>query len=190
MKFLDYAYKKMNTKEEYPTLRSRTFSNFIDLLIVFVLLYPINYFFSDFLISDELKSAYNTIQSLGSESPKYNEALETFNKVLEPQKKLIYTFQLLQIVFLGVYLFLSWFYTGSTPGKMIMGMKIVDFKTQQKPSIKQLLIRLIVGIPSGGLLMIGFLWAVFNKQKRTLHDLASGTLVTRCKRKQKNKDNS
>ena len=79
------------------------------------------------------------------------------------------TENILFIVYLTVVLALMFRWKGATPGKMIIGAKIVDEKTGERPSMKQCLIRALVYVcqmPTGG-----FLWlsVAFDKQKKGIH---------------------
>jgi len=72
-----------------------------------------------------------------------------------------------------------WHRFSATPGKLALGMAIVDAKTGGKPSNKQLVIRLFAYLLSLAPFGLGFLWAVFRKDRRTWHDMLSSTKVLR-----------
>jgi len=101
---------------------------------------------------------------------------------------------------------LFWRYRGATPGKMLIGARIVSAKTLGPPSTGQLIGRyfayiismlpsivvavaiIVVSILSGRidlqlwlvitpLLMWGFLWIAFDKRKQGWHDKLAGTVV-------------
>jgi len=69
---------------------------------------------------------------------------------------------------------------GTTPGKRMVGIKIVDAKTFEDISNKQAITRslgyIISLIPFG----LGFLMVAFRKDKRALHDLLANTAVIYC----------
>lgn len=67
--------------------------------------------------------------------------------------------------------------TASSPGKFVMGLKIVDEDTLQKPSKKQLFTRLYWYIFSTIPLCLGFIWIRFDKRRQGWHDKKSNTLV-------------
>lgn len=89
----------------------------------------------------------------------------------------IFMQMVLTLSFAGIYVLPFWFKYGATPGKMIMGMKIVRQDSLEKPSKKRLLARFLCYplsiMPPG----IGYMWVIFNKRKRSWHDLISGTMV-------------
>ena len=75
---------------------------------------------------------------------------------------------------------LFWFVFAATPGKMLFRVKIVDMKTGKKPSKLQLIIRYLCYFLSS-ILMLGFLWVIFDKKKQGWHDKLSCTAVVRQK---------
>src|SRR5262249_34825801 len=95
--------------------------------------------------------------------------------------------QLLNIVFsFGVsFLYNGWFYRnkGATPGKLLLGLRVVDAQTGTYLSWGQTFMREIVGRFVDALtLMIGLIMAAFRSDKRALHDLVAGTQVLRIKK--------
>ena len=78
---------------------------------------------------------------------------------------------------LAAYFLGLWMYMGSTPGKKLFGLMMVDRATLRPASKLKLLARF------GGYALsalggtLGFLWIGFNKEKRGWHDMLAGTLV-------------
>ncbi len=70
-----------------------------------------------------------------------------------------------------------WVKFGATPGKMILGIMVVDAQTNQKPGIWQSLVRAFGYIISTIPLMIGLFWMNFDKKKQCWHDKMAGTVV-------------
>lgn len=72
---------------------------------------------------------------------------------------------------------LFWKYKSATPGKIMMGMAIVDATTGGSPSTSRLVIRyfgyLVSAIPCG----LGFLWVGWSKRKQGFHDMMANTVV-------------
>lgn len=64
-----------------------------------------------------------------------------------------------------------------TPGKMLIGIQIVDNETGRKPGMLKLVVRYVAYLVSIGLFMLGFIWIIFDKRKRGFHDYLSGTAV-------------
>lgn len=66
---------------------------------------------------------------------------------------------------------------GGTLGKLLTGIAVVDSKGAHL-SYPRSIFRLAVGyFVSGSLLWLGFLWAFFDKNRQTWHDLISDSLV-------------
>jgi uncharacterized RDD family membrane protein YckC len=74
---------------------------------------------------------------------------------------------------------LFWIYRQATPGKMAISARIVDAKTGQAPSTRQLVIRylgyFVSTIPFG----LGLMWVGFDPRKQGWHDKLAGTVVVR-----------
>lgn len=72
-----------------------------------------------------------------------------------------------------------WIYRSATPGKMMLGLKIVDADSGGPCTTGQLIGRYLgyyVSILVAGL---GFIWVAFDKRKQGWHDKLAGTLVIR-----------
>jgi uncharacterized RDD family membrane protein YckC len=76
---------------------------------------------------------------------------------------------------------LFWFGRQATPGKMLIGAKIVDAKTLGKPSNGQFIGRYLCYYVSSLLLGLGFIWVGFDSRKQGWHDKLAGTLVIRSR---------
>ncbi|HWG10483.1 MAG TPA: RDD family protein [Rhodanobacteraceae bacterium] len=87
----------------------------------------------------------------------------------------------LQLVLLAVtaaYFWISWTRIGATIGMRAWKLKLVrDDGT--KPRALQALLRFFLALPSLSLAGVGFWWALFDPQRRTLHDRLCGTRMIR-----------
>ncbi|MFZ2889857.1 RDD family protein [Sulfuricurvum sp.] len=81
------------------------------------------------------------------------------------------------ILFLITYVWL-WHTSGQTPGKKLSRIRVVDAQTLQNASVLKLTLRFI-GYFISLITLVGFFIGLFRKDKRTLHDLISGTAVIR-----------
>ena len=70
-----------------------------------------------------------------------------------------------------------WRYCGATPGKLAVGIKIVDAATGGAPTTMRLVIRLLCYLVSAVPFYLGFLWAAFDRRKQGWHDKIAGTVV-------------
>lgn len=69
--------------------------------------------------------------------------------------------------------------SGRTPGKRIVGVRVVDAASGGLPGLGQSLARTLGYLPSYAVGMIGFLMAGVDSRKRALHDRLAGTVVVR-----------
>jgi len=79
-----------------------------------------------------------------------------------------------------VFIWYGWFYKnkGGAPGKLAMGLQVINTKNNQNCNYWQAFFRETVGkIVSGVILFIGFIMVVFRKDKKALHDLLFNTQV-------------
>jgi uncharacterized RDD family membrane protein YckC len=105
-------------------------------------------------------------------------ALSGNPNALNNQPSTSFTWELIfEIAVLAVTIIFWEKWGGTTPGKRLVGIKIVDAKTLQDISNKQAITRSLGYIPSTLLFGIGFLMVLFRKDKRALHDLLADTLV-------------
>jgi predicted GNAT family N-acyltransferase/uncharacterized RDD family membrane protein YckC len=77
---------------------------------------------------------------------------------------------------------LFWILRGATPGKMLVGARIVDARTGGKASAAQCIGRYFAYFISGFALFIGFMWIAVEPHKQGWHDKLATTLVVRARR--------
>lgn len=83
----------------------------------------------------------------------------------------------IQIVLPMAITLVFWHYKSATPGKQILGLKIVDASTFEKPSTGQFVLRYFAYIVSMLPLGLGFIWVIFDKRKQAFHDKIARTLI-------------
>jgi uncharacterized RDD family membrane protein YckC len=71
-----------------------------------------------------------------------------------------------------------WVWRGQTPGKMLLGIKLVR-QDGSKVTIGVALLRYLGYIVSAAVLFIGFLWIAFDDRKQGFHDKMAETYVVR-----------
>jgi uncharacterized RDD family membrane protein YckC len=71
-----------------------------------------------------------------------------------------------------------WATTGQTPGKMVMGIKVIS-TDGQSVSWGKAILRYFGFIISGLVLSLGFVWAAFDAKRQGWHDKIAGTYVVR-----------
>jgi uncharacterized RDD family membrane protein YckC len=71
---------------------------------------------------------------------------------------------------------------GQTPGKMLLGLQVVN-SDDHKPSLRQILLREVLGKVIVFLIMfVGFFWVLWDPKKRGWHDYIGGTYVIKKER--------
>ncbi|MGI4846853.1 MAG: RDD family protein [Janthinobacterium lividum] len=76
-----------------------------------------------------------------------------------------------------------WRYCQATPGKMVIGARIVDAATGQPTTLRQDVVRYLAYFLSAILLCLGFLWVAFDGRKQGWHDKLAGTVVVRARKR-------
>ena len=71
-----------------------------------------------------------------------------------------------------------WVKKGATPGKMMLGIRVMR-EDGGELTTGQSIIRYLGYIPSGLFFCLGFLWMLFDSEKRCWHDMMAGTRVNR-----------
>jgi uncharacterized RDD family membrane protein YckC len=170
----------------YPEFISRMFAGLIDLLLLTLLSTPILKLLSKIIYGNKFPS--QVFEEVAKEMiAKNDNTLDFFQLITHPK---IYEFYvtnhgimkaalewLIQFIIFGIVIIGLWYYKQSTPGKMIISCKIVDAKTLEKPSLKQLIIRYLSYLISITPFCIGLFISIISKKKQALHDKMAGTLV-------------
>ena len=69
--------------------------------------------------------------------------------------------------------------TGQTPGDAVMSIRVVDFRagTGEPIGYGRALGRALMSIVSGVVLLLGYLWMIWDSEKQTWHDKVVGSVV-------------
>lgn len=110
------------------------------------------------------------IGSIGTGSDFPDWADENFDRLLNVSSVVAFVFQLVVIPF-------YYYESGMTPGKRLLGMRIVDAATLAPLSAIQSVGRYLASYLSSCAIYLGYLLAFFNRERRTLHDFLAGTVV-------------
>jgi len=78
---------------------------------------------------------------------------------------------------------MMWKSRGGTPGKLLLGIRVVDAQTREPLGAGRALGRGLACILSLLSLGLGYLWLVFDPRHQALHDKLAGTLVVYAPRK-------
>ena len=89
--------------------------------------------------------------------------------------EVFFPFFLVSTAFL--YYALSWIFGGQTIGMKAWRLLLVSDNPNQTISVKQVVLRFITAILSAAAFFLGFFYSIIQPNKRTLHDLVSGTHI-------------
>ncbi len=84
---------------------------------------------------------------------------------------------LIMLIWSVGYMLYFWSTSGQTPGKAILGLKIVRADGGAKLGLGKAILRLIGYAISGIVIYLGFLWIIWDKEKQGWHDKIAGTYV-------------
>jgi uncharacterized RDD family membrane protein YckC len=88
---------------------------------------------------------------------------------------------LVSLVFGVVYTVGFWSYMGATPGKQLMGLRVVKREDGAFVDIGTGILRYIGYILSSIPLFLGFFWAIWDENNETWHDKIAGTRVVKAR---------
>ncbi len=160
------------TGPRYADLNDRAIAAAIDVFLLYFLLFPLFLWIQMqvFSLADHEKlsqlqgSAFSLSQQLSILWEAYQLQLWVLNCCI-------------QIMIIGMFIVGAQIVYGTTLGKYLLGLRIVDMKTLEKPARWQYVVRYLGYIPSTLLLMIGIFWISFNKERRGWHDYLARTTV-------------
>ncbi len=84
---------------------------------------------------------------------------------------------IMQYLFPAVAVILFWIFKAATPGKMLIGAKIVDANTGGPAATGKLILRYIGYFIASIPLFLGIFWVGWDKRKQGWHDKIAGTMV-------------
>lgn len=103
--------------------------------------------------------------------------------------KLLILNQIVQFIMLFSYVAYMWIRFAATPGKLLLGLRVVNAQTFEKPTLRQATKRFFSFILSTAPLFLGFIWASFDKRCQTWHDKIADTVVVTNKSLKRDKVN-
>lgn len=168
-----------DVKDNLGSFNARMTASIIDLVVLLLLLIPFSNLLNSIIIGDEAVKVLNDIAANGTVTDTdtlYKKLLEThfFSKYI--------ILNIITMSFTMVYVLILWIKWDASLGKWLMGLKIVDAKTGESPSIKQYFIRIFSYFLSALPLMIGFIMINYTKNHQGLHDRLAGTYVVHFRR--------
>jgi uncharacterized RDD family membrane protein YckC len=67
--------------------------------------------------------------------------------------------------------------SGQTPGDAALSIRVVDKQTQQPIGYGRAFVRWLVSIVSAFVILVGYLWMLWDRDKQTWHDKAANAVV-------------
>ena len=170
----EQAHSPGERRYEYATFERRLLALTLDLVIATIFTASLLQKISSSLYDQELIEALNieTEDLLHGKQDFSNLFALMFSAEHMKQHLLVWTIQLL---ILGSITLVFWLKYGATPGKALVGCRIVNATTYKSPTRKQFVIRLVSIVP----LFIGLFMIYWDPKKRALHDMVAGTVVVR-----------
>lgn len=163
--------KRIETGPRYADMYARSLSVVIDMSLIFYGLYPV--------FTRITQTIYSKIDmaKVAAIDPKAG-FTTVFQNLMEAhliQQWLVNFF--VQLAIIGVLYVGCQMAFRTTPGRWFLGLKIVRHGTENEVARWRYVLRFLAYIPSAAPLMIGVIWAVFNRERRTWHDFIAGTDV-------------
>lgn len=168
----------------YASFTARTFAITIDILLLYLILAPVFGWISQMMFPEYyLAGGDGQAQALFQQYITGHISLDVMKdsmRQLGLHNKMGGDY-ILQFVVSGVLIVFSWVKFNTTPGLHVLRMSVADADTGEAPSLRQYIIRYIVGCISLLPFMAGMILMFFNKRKMSLHDLAANTVILRRK---------
>ncbi|NSM56147.1 RDD family protein [Wolbachia endosymbiont of Atemnus politus] len=158
----------------YVTGLRRYISVLLDLIIIVLFLQLCGQALNQLFMSSEDSGILSQIAA------KYQMQVPLSAKEKATQSRLITLLilnQIVQFIMLFCYVAYMWVRFAATPGKLLLGLRVVDAQTFEKMTLKQATKRFFSFILSVAPLFLGFLWSNFNKRCQAWHDKIAGTVV-------------
>lgn len=163
---------------EYSSLNRRLIAAMIDMMIIMPLISPILSLLYPAIMGDNTPNVIMDQLEANHTDGSLVTTAELIAKLSEVHFFAKYfSIQLIVFVLMATYAVGFWYKFSATPGKWVVGSKVVDAKTLEKPTLKQLIKRVFSYALSAIPLCIGFIMAAFTKDCSALHDKIAGTLV-------------
>ena len=165
----------------YASLNKRVVAAAIDLFILMMMMYLVAAPLQKIIYQDKDFSA--VVESL--EQTTQSQQTIDLGQLLDAllQEGFLYRYIAMQfaiLLIMAIYTAFFWFKYDATPGKWVMGCKIVNAKTLEPATKSQKVLRLF-GYFISTITIIGFPMIAFTKKSEGLHDKIAGTVVINFK---------
>lgn len=161
--------KPLDDGPRYATMNDRCMASAIDMLLLFLLLSSATAY-----VSDVVYAAFDTLP------PHQMPAIGSFQQLGEMLWQTRTPWLIsngMAILLMGIVYVACQIAYATTPGKWLLGLKIVHASTLEPIRSWRYGLRFLAYIPSAAPLMLGVFAGLFSKRNRTLHDVIAGTVV-------------
>jgi uncharacterized RDD family membrane protein YckC len=168
-----FPFKKHtpSPRDRYASYNERMFASTIDVACLFFLLYEPFAWLGRMLYGDK---APDMLIESGAQLT-WQQALEVY--VHSELFMLMLINFAVQIFIIGLLVISCERGFGTTPGRYLVGIKLVDAKTEKSPSMWQLIRRFLGYFISLPPLMFGYLWCAWDEKRQTWHDKIGSTVM-------------
>ncbi len=163
-RFLNPMKRKPSPRDRFAGYNDRVFSSVIDAVFIFFLLGP-----PLMALQDQFYDL-QTLNAALAQDPPDGQALRGLLVAMGLST-------LLQLTLIGAVLVICEHKFHTTPGRWLLGLRLVDAKTETYPTLSQLIRRYLGYFVSLPPLMLGYIWLNWDKQRQTWHDKIGGTVI-------------
>lgn len=173
-----YRLKKKPGKDEihYAGFNDRVFASIIDIALCLMFFYKPMYYLATIFFGHERAAQLYSLTGLTMTAEQQIAMVQAPGYISDYILNCI-----MQAVVLGGVFVVSWAQTSATPGKWLLRMRVVDEPTGCRPTQRQFIIRFLGVLLSTLPLMLGLVWASFDKKKQAWHDKMANTVVIKVK---------
>jgi uncharacterized RDD family membrane protein YckC len=166
-----FAKREPTPRDRFAGYQARIFATTIDLSCLFFLLYEPFSWLSRIIYGD---LAPSEVMAQGA-NISWQQAVDLYST---PKIATLATINfLIQICVIAILYSSCQLGFGTTPGRYLIGIKLVDANTEQDPSLFQFIRRFFGYFISLPPLMLGYMWIIWDAKRQTWHDKVAGTVM-------------
>lgn len=169
-------------ERELASFNRRIISITIDVLMIVLMCAPISQIASNELAFAEDLHKVSRLSRLNDRGKLSEEQAVQFRSLREKVIIKFVLIQAVQMIFIGIFLYISHRCIKMTPGKFITRCQVIDMQTEEELCGVKVMLRILAYVPSFCLLGIGLMMMALSKNNRALHDMIVGTVVVVRKR--------
>lgn len=166
----------------YADVMERTVAWAIDLMILYYVLRAVFDRVAMLVFRHDNASTIDTVKRVN-----FNQLMQDLQTAIDtgqsgyligsPAFHLYLTDLVAEFFLLGILVVAAQCLYGNTPGKWLLGLKIVRRTSLEPVARWRYFVRYLAYIPSVGFFMLGMVWCHFNRERRAWHDMIAGTVV-------------